>query len=545
MASVFAAPSRVRGCKPLMILLAGVACGNLPLLVEHFRNLWKQPQYQFFPLVLLAIAWLVRSRAKWREVPVESRWGRFGIVALVGSVVIGIGGTLLSSPWLATLSFVAAVGGVLLLLQTWLELQNGLGIWALLCLILKPPLGLDTKLAFWLQGATAKIAGAMLDLIGVQCIVDGNTIQLPGKHLFVEEACSGVVSLMSIIAACLIIAVYRNRPILHTILLTASAVVWAGILNTIRIVIIGVAFNEWSIDLLTGWKHEALGLTLFACTAGLCMCTDSLLEFLFSPIWRRDSRKYGEQETAPIVMVRWWNAVVDPGTVFHRTAVPIQTEAAASRLASPILAALGVTLILAGATQLGVAAMGHDKLETSRPHDAALALDATSMPALWYSMAQTDFESSHRTRRAAFGEHSRSWNYSMPSGATRVSLDFMFHEFHELTECYVGIGWRVSDRRVRERSNGDKYVEAELVKESGERAILLFGSFDHGGNNFAPPDASLFAGLTNRIAKQQTNGVYQTQLLVQAGDPSARESLRQQFLEFSDRMVSAVTGASK
>lgn len=179
----------IRQDRPLLFILVGLTFGNLPLFAVHLANLWTQPQYQYFPMVLVVIGWLVYRGAEWRREPLASRWEMpTGIIAIVVALGLSFAATLIGSPWVATVSVIVAFGGVLLVLRRWLDVENAVGIWCLSLLLLKLPMGFDTKLAFFMQGVTARVAGSILDLIGVANLVDGNTIILRSQHLFVEQA---------------------------------------------------------------------------------------------------------------------------------------------------------------------------------------------------------------------------------------------------------------------------------------------------------------------------------------------------------------------
>ena len=107
--------------------------------------------------------------------------------------------------------------------------------------------------------------------------------------------------MMSIITACLVLAVVSNRSTLHTVLLVGSGVVWAATTNVLRIVTLGYSQQKFGVDLSEGWRHDLLGLCLFAIAVGLAISADRLLGFLFAPI---------DEEFAaapPTWSIRLWN----------------------------------------------------------------------------------------------------------------------------------------------------------------------------------------------------------------------------------------------
>ena len=89
-------------------LLFGLATfAFAPLLYVHFRQMWSQPQYQYFPFVFAAIAGLFASRWGTADRPNEdqARWRLF-CVLLGLSLLMLAASVLLYNPWSAAVSFI-------------------------------------------------------------------------------------------------------------------------------------------------------------------------------------------------------------------------------------------------------------------------------------------------------------------------------------------------------------------------------------------------------------------------------------------------------
>ena len=109
---------------------------------------------------------------------------------------------------------------------------------------------------------------------------------LPTKQLFVDEACSGIVSVISLSTCAAIYAVWQRRPLVHIALLMAAAVGWAVLLNVVRIVTIALAEAHAGVDLAEGVAHTLLGLGVVALNVLAVIALDWLLHAL---LWRRPS----------------------------------------------------------------------------------------------------------------------------------------------------------------------------------------------------------------------------------------------------------------
>ena len=159
------------------------------------------------------------------------------------------------------------------------------------CLILPPPLNRDQTLITILQRYSSKTSSFVLDALGVDHIMEGNTLLLPDKQFFVDEACSGIISVASIIACAVIYGVWRRRSALHTILLALAGVGWATLMNTLRISTIAVVHWSWSLDWTAGAPHQAISLCVFLFAFLALMSTDALLAGLLAPIGASMERK--------------------------------------------------------------------------------------------------------------------------------------------------------------------------------------------------------------------------------------------------------------
>jgi exosortase/archaeosortase family protein len=101
-------------------------------------------------------------------------------------------------------------------------------------------------------------------------------IALPGRRLLVEEACSGVHSLFVTLAAALFYGFWRKFSAVCLVVLLAATAFWAVVVNIGRIVLVTWVVARSGMDLLGGWRHEAVGLAVVVLTLGLIASTDRL-----------------------------------------------------------------------------------------------------------------------------------------------------------------------------------------------------------------------------------------------------------------------------
>ena len=529
----------------LIVLLA-----HVPLLMVYFQQMWDRPHYQFFPIVLLAVGFFVVQAWPLRRPP-SIRAGRFALgLTLISAVMLAFG-FLRLSPMVAYVSFVLAIGAFLLRLGV-----PAFGPWCLLWLLVRIPYGQDVALIQSMQRITTELSSTALDTIGIEHLAEGNILLFPTASLFVEEACSGIVSLLAIVACGGILAVWWRRSIVHSLLLVATGILLAGAMNTVRVVVIAVALDSYDVDLSTGWRHDTLGLLIFATSLLALFSADRLLYFLLSPINRNPLASYFDY-TEGNVLVDFWNRFVGLEEIDVEHADAITTDAdqpstpesdAVARLAvwrsSAWDWALAAVFLVLAAGQV-VAGIGPFSVP---PDTSAIALDLAEddLPEQWERWNRVGFEVVERDSSAAFGEHSRIWAFNDGSMIVRVSLDFVFPEWHALTACYSGVGWTLeSSERQQSSGAGPGFVEATLSKPNEQTAVLMFDLFDDTGRPYETPTGSFLHPKLRRILQGDVDrwnlpNYYQIQAFAvsENGPVSAqqREQMRHLFEWFRLRM---------
>ena len=122
------------------------------------------------------------------------------------------------------------------------------------------------------------------------------------------------------------------------------------------------------------------------------------------------------------------------------------------------------------------------------------------MPAQLGALPRESFHVTERDTGSDFGNFSRSWRYRLGNRVATVSIDYPFRGWHELTECYRGVGWNLHERAVRTRAAG-ACVEATFTQPEEQPAVLLFGLDDQRGEPLEPRfSGSMLAYLRNRLA---------------------------------------------
>lgn len=537
---------------PIAAFLAIVAA-FLPLLILHFAYLWRLTHYQYFPFILIAVIYLLWDRLRTTADPesVSARKGRtdrrFFLILSAGLVLLVIA-VYLFSPWLAAVAFIITLGAFAVKLRQARPIVNLTGIWLLLWLLVPLPFRYDLDLIQWLQRVSTNVSSGILDLLGKLHHTEGNVLSFPGKDFFVDEACSGIMSLMAMVAAAAIIAVWRNRTLLHALLLIAGGFFWAGFMNVIRIALIAFVHFRFQVDLSSGWQHEVTGFVLFALGFLAVLGTDALLQFLLRRIPVPD-----DAEGNPLV--RAWNRLAGFADPLRRASEPVEhfpenpvattpamkPPANRSGPAPRWLRAYAVIFLVFGIFQIGIIRQLRKAAHVENTPGFADTRNLVSRDSLtprnpdWVLV---DFQSVERSHHDIFGENSLMWRFKHPEYVVTMTLDYPFDGWHELPKCYVSRGWEKTERNVLP---ADDWVMVETTLNrptTGENGYLLFCEFTPSGIPATPPEKSPVKALWYRLAERgalrriQDEFLYQTQIWVVDGHfltDAQRREIREEF----------------
>jgi exosortase len=500
-----------------------IALAFLPILALFARDLWSRAHYQFFPLLVpgaAALGWRSCRRLGSLE-PGSAGWSLGG--AVVAWLLLALAVAVIT-PWFAAVAALVALLATAHALGGPRLVRPALPAWALLALAIPPPRGFDAAVIAGLQNVVSGWSSVLLDRLGVFHVMEGNVVEVPGRRLLVDQACSGIYSLGTLLSGTLFYALWIRTGLVRGLLLGAAAAFWVILGNVLRVVVVVVLFTSWGVDAASGWRHEVLGLVLFAVMAGLVLSTDCLISFLAALagwVRLRASRLLGEApqavEIAPSrqLLQQAYAATPEPVEA-HPVSRPQEPArepqpAPAPLLAAPsppaagptvladlssswlgswrVAAAFGV-LLLAQAMMPGVdwAALLADDPFGPRFQ----AVGAGALPVRLGPLERVGFRTEHRDRDNSWGENSRVWSYRSPARSATVSLDHAFVGWHDLTLCYRGQGWRLTGTSLETATPaggriGERRIRAEFGNVQGAHGSLLFGLYNRQGRALDPP----------------------------------------------------------
>ncbi len=242
-----------------LALVAGVVLFARPAALLG-RDWWNDPEAGHGLLLAPLALWLA-----WRRglAPDRAPSPLLGAAILLGAVALRYLGGLAAELFTMRFSIVLALAGATVfawgvgqLRQWWLPM-------ALLALSVPIPTIVTNALALPLQFKASSMGAALLDWRHVPVQLAGNVINLPGRRLFVTEACSGLRSLTALLSLGVLIGGLWLQSVPSRVLLVALAIPVAIAVNAVRVFMTGFLVYFADPKLGEGFMHLTEGWLLF------------------------------------------------------------------------------------------------------------------------------------------------------------------------------------------------------------------------------------------------------------------------------------------
>ena len=242
-----------------------------------------------FLIVPLALYFAWERRPQLRRAVIEPSW--WGVVPLfLGTLTLTIGrlGVELMN---MRVSFVLTLIGLVLLLFG-KQVARILAFPLLFLFLMVPlPQSLVNVVAFPLQLIAADAATGILYLLQIPALREGNIIHLATTQLFVEQACSGLRSLMALVTLGVIFAYFFRKTLAERVIIVASAIPIAILVNTFRVALTGVLTHHIGQDAASGWIHQTEGMFTFAIAMLILLTEAWILQKIWPRRWRARTSK--------------------------------------------------------------------------------------------------------------------------------------------------------------------------------------------------------------------------------------------------------------
>lgn len=257
----------------LVVAIAALYATIVPGMVDDWYN---DPNYSHgFLVPLISIYFLSQNWAELKSTLL--RPSNAGLPVILASLLLLLFGFIGTEYFTMRASLVLLLAGIVLFWFGWAVLRlSALSIAFLIFMVPLPYIVYDA-MAFPLKLLVTKASVAVLQILSIPVVREGNIIMFPQTVLEVADACSGLRSLMSLVTLAVALAFITQKSAIKRALLIVSAVPVAIVTNMFRVIVTGILANRYGAAAAEGFFHEFAGMVIFALAMLLLFAESALL----------------------------------------------------------------------------------------------------------------------------------------------------------------------------------------------------------------------------------------------------------------------------
>ena len=458
----------------IAVLLVALYSRVVPDMVKEW---YHDENYSHGFLVPLIAAYFLSTR--WTELK-ETR----ALPSKIGLLVLSAGLLQLLAAWLGSEYFTMRSSLVVLLVGLVISFF-GIAVvrkvsfpLAYLLFMVPIPYIIYDAAAFPLKLFVTKVSVATLKLSGVSVLREGNIIMFPSTTLEVADACSGIRSLLSLLALAVAFAFFLQMAPWKRWLLICSAVPIAVCTNALRVIVTGFLAQYWGAQAAQGFFHEFAGLVVF----GMAMV---LLVGLGSLLARKSKRTDAEAESAA-------------ANVYSECAVPLPEPVQELESSSCRPAWIPICLIMMA---VGLYLNLHQDI--SVPMNTSFSAFPSDIGG-WRMTGESFLSDSVQKVLKATDTVSRQY---VSNDGKKVSLYIGYHgggkesgEIHSPKHCLPGSGWyEVSSEKTGLGLNGETLNLVRAVYQNADSRELFLYWFQVRNRSLNDEYSLKLAEITNSL----------------------------------------------
>lgn len=245
----------------IIILLIAIYAPTFISLSERFLATDSYYSHGFLvPLVSAYLIWRKRKRLK--EL-LPNQPCKSGLALLTGGLLLHFISTVLKINFGSYLSLPIVLTGLALYLAGKRIARELLFPLAFLIFMLPLPSVIIIAVSFRMKIIAAQLASWAVNMMGIPTTRDGSTIYLPGSFLLVGDPCSGLRSLISLLALGAVFTQFTSGSRNKKSLLFLSAIPIALISNVLRIILLLLVTYVYGEKVALGFFHDLSGMLVF------------------------------------------------------------------------------------------------------------------------------------------------------------------------------------------------------------------------------------------------------------------------------------------
>ncbi|MBC9032809.1 exosortase V [Sphingomonas sp. JC676] len=288
MAEIAAGPPRPRAIAGYWLAILGLLALAIPTFITLARQVWSSEGGVHGPIVLATGMWMLWRQSK--SLAELARPGNLaaGLAILFLALVIYIGGRIFDFISIEVLGLVLTAFAAAYLYLGGRALRANWFPVLWLFFLIPPPGWVVDRLTAPLKEFVSYGATKFLLLFDYPILRQGVTLFIGPYQLLVEDACSGLRSLSSLVVVTLLYIYIKNKPSWRYSLLVVLWIVPVAVLaNIIRIVILVLITYYWGDAAAQSFLHNTAGVVMFVIALLGIFAVDWAFEYLMGLRGRR------------------------------------------------------------------------------------------------------------------------------------------------------------------------------------------------------------------------------------------------------------------
>jgi exosortase len=247
-----------------------------PIVLSMYGSWFDEHAYMEHGILVIPaaayMAWTQKDQLK----TVPRKPSVWGVVLLFWGAIQAVLGLAAQWIWVGRMAFLISLVGCIAAVFGWRMVRELIYPLCTLLLMVAPPTFLFARLTLSLQLLASRLGETCLEALGYSVLREGNILELVGIKLSVEEACSGIRSLMAIFFMCVLYNYFFVKGWGMKALILIMAIPIAILGNAVRIIATGIA-SQYNPELVKGAAHEAFGYVSVLIAAVGCVALHLLM----------------------------------------------------------------------------------------------------------------------------------------------------------------------------------------------------------------------------------------------------------------------------
>jgi exosortase len=211
------------------------------------------------PFVSLYVLWFKKDRL----LAIKPRPIASGLWLIVAGLLIHMLSAFFRVYFSSAFSSIFVICGLVLYFRGKEMLRETLFAILFLVFMMPLPLVAIVGITFKMKIFAAYWANKIVNAIGVRAILDGSVIKMRNTHVVVEDVCSGLRSLISLLALGTVVAYLSKLVRWKKVVVFLAAGVMAIVANIVRIVFMALTSEIYGAKFTEGFLHTLSGLLVF------------------------------------------------------------------------------------------------------------------------------------------------------------------------------------------------------------------------------------------------------------------------------------------